>query len=106
MGEVVDFLDFRWINYPIFNVADSAIVIGVGIMLLYTLRQPQEKERLTEGVGGSPMTAEGEIRFWQADESDTGERVDKFLAGKEADWSRMAVQSWIWNTGSGWTAVL
>lgn len=43
-GEVVDFLDFRWIHYPIFNVADSSIVVGVGIMLLYTLRQPEEKE--------------------------------------------------------------
>lgn len=41
------------------------------------------------------MTAEEEIRSWRADESDAGERVDKFLAGKEADWSRMAVQSWI-----------
>ncbi|SIS44085.1 signal peptidase II [Kroppenstedtia eburnea] len=51
LGEVVDFLDFRWIHYPIFNVADSAIVIGVGIMLLYTLRQPREKDdHLTKGV--------------------------------------------------------
>ncbi|MFD1426684.1 23S rRNA pseudouridine1911/1915/1917 synthase [Kroppenstedtia sanguinis] len=41
------------------------------------------------------MTAEGEIHSWQVEESDRGERVDKFLAGKEADWSRMVVQSWI-----------
>lgn len=52
LGEVVDFLDFQWIRYPIFNVADSAIVIGVGIMLWYTLRQPEEKEdSITKGVG-------------------------------------------------------
>lgn len=52
LGEVVDFLDFQWIHYPIFNVADSAIVIGVGIMLWYTLRQPGEKEdSITKGVG-------------------------------------------------------
>jgi signal peptidase II len=35
-GEVVDFLDVRVINYPIFNVADSAIVIAVGLILLDT----------------------------------------------------------------------
>ncbi|SMO47701.1 signal peptidase II Aspartic peptidase. MEROPS family A08 [Melghirimyces algeriensis] len=44
LGEVVDFLDFRLIQYPIFNVADSAIVVGVGIMIFLTIRQPSEKE--------------------------------------------------------------
>ncbi|WP_018132391.1 signal peptidase II [Effusibacillus pohliae] len=33
-GEVVDFFDVRIIHYPIFNVADSAIVIAVGLILL------------------------------------------------------------------------
>lgn len=34
-GAVVDFLDFHWHEYtwPAFNVADSCIVIGVGILL-------------------------------------------------------------------------
>lgn len=39
-GEVIDFLDVYWRNYhwPAFNIADSFITIGVGIMLycLYT----------------------------------------------------------------------
>jgi signal peptidase II len=31
-GRVVDFIDFRW--WPVFNAADSAIVIGAGLLLL------------------------------------------------------------------------
>lgn len=42
-GEVVDFLDFRLINYPIFNVADSAIVIGVVLLIWETLKNPDNE---------------------------------------------------------------
>jgi signal peptidase II len=36
-GEVIDFLDVYWRNYhwPAFNIADSFITIGVGIMLYF-----------------------------------------------------------------------
>lgn len=43
-GEVVDFLDFRLINFPIFNVADSSIVIGVTLLLLDTLRESRQSK--------------------------------------------------------------
>ncbi|MFS0728411.1 signal peptidase II [Paenibacillus sp. 1P07SE] len=36
-GEVVDMFDFQWINYPIFNIADIFIVIGVIIIMLATI---------------------------------------------------------------------
>jgi signal peptidase II len=34
-GQVVDFIFFHhdWFNYPVFNVADSAITVGVGIIV-------------------------------------------------------------------------
>jgi signal peptidase II len=37
-GEVVDFIDLQ--VWPIFNLADSAIVIGAGILLVTGLRRP------------------------------------------------------------------
>ena len=41
MGQVVDFLDFHWQqwHWPAFNLADSAITIGVVLMLLSSMRQ-------------------------------------------------------------------
>ena len=33
-GEVVDFLDFRLINFAIFNLADTIVCIGAGILIL------------------------------------------------------------------------
>jgi signal peptidase II len=35
-GAVVDFIDLQW--WPVFNLADVAIVVGAGLLLLTTLR--------------------------------------------------------------------
>ena len=39
-GEVVDFLDIYWrdFHWPAFNVADSAITIGITLMMIQTFR--------------------------------------------------------------------
>ncbi|MEB3356039.1 MAG: signal peptidase II [Synechococcales bacterium] len=39
-GAVVDFLDFRLIQFPIFNLADVAINIGIICLLIAAFRQP------------------------------------------------------------------
>lgn len=43
-GYVVDFLDFHWkelYHYPAFNVADSAIVVGVCTLFVLSLKNPE-----------------------------------------------------------------
>jgi signal peptidase II len=42
-GHVIDFLDFYWRSWhwPAFNVADSAITVGVALLLLEALRAPR-----------------------------------------------------------------
>lgn len=42
LGYVVDFLNFHWNDYafPAFNVADSAISVGVTILLLDSFKRP------------------------------------------------------------------
>ena len=46
LGEVIDFLDVHWYQYhwPAFNVADSAICVGVTIMLLCSWREERLKK--------------------------------------------------------------
>jgi signal peptidase II len=41
LGEVIDFIDLHWydIHWPAFNVADSAISIGVVLLLIQMLRK-------------------------------------------------------------------
>jgi signal peptidase II len=39
LGYVVDFLDFRLINFPVFNVADSFISIGIVCLLMASLQK-------------------------------------------------------------------
>ncbi len=52
-GEVIDFLQFdlRLFVFPDFNVADSAIVIGVGLLLLHVLTQQTGEKASGETEG-------------------------------------------------------
>lgn len=52
-GFVIDFLDFHWkevYHWPSFNVADSCIVVGVGLLFLNSLRQGKEEARPPSSV--------------------------------------------------------
>ena len=56
-GEVVDFLHFRlWGGYswPDFNLADSFIVVGVGVLVLELLATEGEDRAATESGDSNP----------------------------------------------------
>ena len=45
-GNVIDFLHFEfWPTFPVFNVADCAIVIGAGLLMLYFFKGIIDEEK-------------------------------------------------------------
>lgn len=59
-GEVVDFFKFNFGSYtfPIFNVADSAIVVGVILILIDTLISAKEEKKLAAQNEGNELNEE------------------------------------------------
>ncbi len=58
-GYVVDFLYFKLIDFPVFNVADCCVVVGAALLILYVLfgyHEPQ-KAAVTEGTDEAGQTA-------------------------------------------------
>ena len=51
-GGVVDFIDFQW--WPIFNVADSCVVVGGLLLVLVSLRAPVDEQ----GRGNPEVTSD------------------------------------------------
>jgi len=51
-GEVVDFLDFHWyhLHWPSFNIADSSISVGVGLLILDTIINKDDNKNLKKIV--------------------------------------------------------
>jgi signal peptidase II len=42
LGYVTDYFEFGFVEFPVFNVADSCIVIGVAILMFWILFGPEE----------------------------------------------------------------
>ena len=64
LGYVVDLIDFRLINFAVFNVADSFVCVGAGMMMLYlildTIRESKAEraKAAEEAVDASAENAE------------------------------------------------
>ncbi|MFQ5855079.1 MAG: signal peptidase II [Anaerolineae bacterium] len=49
-GHVIDFIDFK--IWPVFNLADMAIVTGVGILAYFLMHEPEESDQGLSDLGG------------------------------------------------------
>jgi signal peptidase II len=62
LGYVIDFIDFRLINFYVFNVADSCVVIGCVMILIYfiadTYRDVTHRKSLPQPDGKSENSDE------------------------------------------------
>ena len=50
---MIDFIDFTLIDFPIFNIADSFVCVGAGMMMLYLVLdivREYKKERAEKAV--------------------------------------------------------
>jgi signal peptidase II len=53
-GAVVDFIDFQW--FPIFNIADIAVNVGAGLLILGSVLAARAHRREQTAASGEPST--------------------------------------------------
>lgn len=64
LGYVVDFIDFCLINFAIFNVADSFVCVGAGMLALWVILdtvKEEKRKKAAEAQGIDPNTVIGII---------------------------------------------
>lgn len=60
-GYVVDYIDFRLIHFPVFNLADCCVVVGTLLLAIYIIwLEPREKAKLAvQESPAEPPKADG-----------------------------------------------
>lgn len=110
LGYVRDMLNFDFIEFPVFNIADAALTVGATLICIYFLFVYKEPGRIGagdgladgsakadgEGDGAAPGRAGSrmEKQVIIVDEDDR-ERIDSYLAEKLENVSRSMVQKHI-----------
>lgn len=56
-GAVVDFIDFQF--WPVFNIADAAVVVGGLLLVLVSLREPEAADEATADEATAPPEVGG-----------------------------------------------
>ena len=68
LGYVVDFIDFRLINFAVFNGADSFVCVGAGVLMLALVLQLIAEQKATKAA--LARATEGDIITEEQAESD------------------------------------
>ena len=86
-GYVIDFIDFRLINFWVFNVADSFVCIGCGLLIL-SLILGEIKSKKTKKESQDPTESEGAAKSEEqtspAEQTEAEEQSEPERPGGEA----------------------
>ena len=80
-GNVIDFLEFGFVEFPVFNIADCAVCIGAALMILYFIsdfiKNSRKKAELAnidlDAMTAAAPEAESESENTAVSENDGGE---------------------------------
>jgi len=88
LGKVTDIFDFTFIDFPVFNIADTAIVVGVGILIAWLLFAPEPATADANAAeSAEAIDAESATKGDHPEVSNAGaENVPAVGGGPEADW--------------------
>ena len=82
LGYVVDMIDFRLINFAVFNVADSFVCVGAGLLMLYIIlsgvkEYKEEKAAKLAAEKASEMNEELEEEVVEEMENEMEDETEK-----------------------------
>ena len=75
LGYVIDFIHFYLpnFNYPVFNFADSYVVVGAGLLILSSFLPDPPEQKLAKAVASSSEQKLTDPEFFRHIESDSAE---------------------------------